>query len=389
MFDNNSNTISTWTAYSLGATVGSSYCAMNITKQGTARPLFDLQSVDLVFTSDTTKWSRAIVLEANYEQLLAEGGARQFEIRSHASWNGALDGNGQPVYGTTKPKPGGGTVKDTGFSYFPGYAINQETGERLNIVFTEDSYLGGSNGRDMLWNPSSTVTDFSGNPIFGGRHYVYITNFRYDGCDTIAKLLTHPSPLQKQNTYKSFMWAGMPTLAPGFSFLPLKDGLIPTEARLRFRVTRPYAKYIPPGVVARNGGFPLYSFSTTDLAPRQLGDELNPYTADNQALLDRIQVVPNPYYAYSGYEGNRLDTRVRITNLPQRARVSIYSLDGTLIRRLDKDNPDISYIDWDVRNHKSLPIASGMYLIHVDAEGVGETILRWFGAMRPVDITNY
>jgi len=36
-----------------------------------------------------------------------------------------------------------------------------------------------------------------------------------------------------------------------------------------------------------------------------------------------------------------------------------------------------------------LPIASGMYLVHVNAEGIGEKIIRWFGAMRPIDITQY
>jgi hypothetical protein len=60
-----------------------------------------------------------------------------------------------------------------------------------------------------------------------------------------------------------------------------------------------------------------------------------------------------------------------------------------LIRRLEKDNPNVSYIDWDIRNAKSLPIASGMYLIHVSAAGVGEKVIRWFGAMRPIDITSY
>jgi len=30
-----------------------------------------------------------------------------------------------------------------------------------------------------------------------------------------------------------------------------------------------------------------------------------------------------------------------------------------------------------------------MYLIHVKADGIGETVLKWFGAMRPLDITTY
>ena len=80
---------------------------------------------------------------------------------------------------------------------------------------------------------------------------------------------------------------------------------------------------------------------------------------------------------------------MRIINLPTKATISIYSLDGALIRKLTKDNANASYVDWDIRNAKNLPIASGMYLIHVSADGIGETVLRWFGAMRPVDVTQY
>jgi hypothetical protein len=76
-------------------------------------------------------------------------------------------------------------------------------------------------------------------------------------------------------------------------------------------------------------------------------------------------------------------------NLPRQATVNIYSLDGTLVRTLTKDNPNQSYIDWDTRNAKGLSIASGMYLVHVKAEGIGETVIRWFGAMRPLDVTTY
>ena len=68
---------------------------------------------------------------------------------------------------------------DTGFSWFPGYAIDQETGIRVNIVFGEDSYLKAYGGNDMIWNPTNTILDpTSGNVIFGGKHYVYITEYQ-------------------------------------------------------------------------------------------------------------------------------------------------------------------------------------------------------------------
>ena len=112
------------------------------------------------------------------------------------------------------------------------------------------------------------------------------------------------------------------------------------------------------------------------------------YTGNNDDLLDNIHPVPNPYYAYSAYETDRLDNRIKIINLPQRATVKIYTIDGTLIRTLVKNNVNTTFIDWDLKNQQNIPIASGMYLMHVNVEGVGEKVLKWFGAMKPVDITS-
>ena len=44
--------------------------------------------------------------------------------------------------------------------WFPGYAIDIETGERLNIIFSEDSWQTSENGSDMKWNPTGRlITD--------------------------------------------------------------------------------------------------------------------------------------------------------------------------------------------------------------------------------------
>ena len=48
--------------------------------------------------------------------------------------------------------------------------------------------------------------------------------------------------------------------------------------------------------------------------------------------METIKVVPNPYYGYSSYEKNQLDNRVKITNLPSRATISIFTIGGTLVR---------------------------------------------------------
>jgi hypothetical protein len=355
-----------------------------------------LNDVDVVFTSDMSKWTRCVVIELQEDKNLSENQAGKFFMRKHKGWNRQLTADGLPIYSETP--------EDEGMSWFPGYAVDQGTGERLNIVFGEDSYLTSDNGNDMIWNPSSPKGVNGFNPydnsiIFGGKHYVYIQGTKYDSGKVFAanlKAVGTSIPLHRA-AYANFQWVGLPMVNPTVKLLPLKDGLIPTTTRLRFRVDRPYMPYAATdistpfakaGTVVTPGqeGNPYYEFSTKDLAPTKLSD-----TSDRNKLLTRIYAVPNPYYGYSGYEkaGSRFDTKIRIINLPAKVQVRIYSLDGTLVRSLSKSDVNTSYLDWDIRNSVGLPVASGMYLIHVNAEGIGETVIKWFGSLRPLDVTQY
>ena len=44
-------------------------------------------------------------------------------------------------------------------------------------------------------------------------------------------------------------------------------------------------------------------------------------------------------------------------------------------------------IEWDLNNNKGIPVASGVYLIHIEAEGLGERVIKWFGVARQFDPT--
>ncbi len=103
--------------------------------------------------------------------------------------------------------------------------------------------------------------------------------------------------------------------------------------------------------------------------------------------LDLINVVPNPYLAFSEYEANRLDNRIKITNLPEKCTITIYNTQGKLIKTIKKDNPT-TFQDWTLTNHANIPISSGIYLIHIDVPEVGAKILKAFIAMRMVDLQN-
>jgi hypothetical protein len=324
-----------------------------------------LHGVDFVITSDKSKWSRCLVIENNWNNNLTEGDATVMEMRDSPSKD--IDGN--VISG------------ETGMSYFPGYAIDIETGQRLNIAFAENSWLNGSNGKDMLWNPTSEYVNNIGDPIFGGGHYIYIfgeslendnTMPAYDGGQWMKSSYESGTTLDYRNVWKNCMWVMAPML------IPTRD-LLATDVRIKLRVSHPYQEDVFTGI---NNGFPAYRFDTDDLY------STTDVTAVQENELDIINIVPNPYYGYSGYETGRIDNRVKITNLPERCTITIFNMSGQLVRTITKANP-LTFQDWDLKNHKGIPIAGGLYVIHVEVPGVGERILKWYGALRTVDTDNF
>ena len=422
----------------------------------------NVNSVDLIFTNDQTKWSRVVIVEAQENPDLAIGGALKMGLRESASVDktGADDGS-----------------ETNGMGWFPGYAIDVETGERLNIVFAEDSWLTSDNGNDMKWNPTSNIvtqqfpsydnttqTTSGGNYLLGGKHFVYVINGKswvkgtedyingdytdvdnspnYDEGEWIYNQLKDDiSGVGKWKVFKNSSWVGVPLLAPGRS-------LLTNDARVKLRVTKPYKQYetvnslniltkndalvigenyvvayensattwggktithdgntYAPGDVFQatatsftgsskarvvlynpeNSFNPIYQFNTNDIVASKGNNDVA------KDAMELINVVPNPYYGYSEYENNQLDNRIKITNLPQIATISIFTVNGTLVRKLKKDDA-VTSIDWDLKNSFGIPIASGLYIIHVATEINGEKkekVIKWFGTLRPIDLDTF
>lgn len=323
-------------------------------------------SVDIVLTADKSLWTRCAVIELGREPLLNVGGAKPGTLRKSPS----LDKNGNEIAGST------------GMSWFPGYAVDVETGVRLQMAFGENSFLGSDNGSDMIWNPTSRLVDNSGRPIMGGQHPIYvfgykIGNYNYaSDCpeynvnnNWVYDQLALGNQASFKKVYNALSWVVNPLLQEGRE-------LLSTDVKIKVRINKEYSEFTATG---RNGGKPMYSWNM---------DDIRTVTGSKDRLaesLDMINVVPNPYYAFSSYETSRLDARVKITNLPDVCTIKIYNVSGKLIRTFKKDNP-ITSIDWDMKNNKGIPIASGVYLIHVDVEGVGETVIKFFGGVRQPDL---
>jgi hypothetical protein len=318
------------------------------------------------------------MIEMGEDVNLNEGGAAKYDLRAGTlSWSGG--------------------ILKTGKTIFPGYAINIETGERLNIIVSEDSYQIGQNGRDMKWNPTDFTGTYNSNyPSYGGRQYIYIMGSEKGPLSTIAKgpiydkgetyhnILSGSSParnLRITQVFHNCQWVVPTYLSAGFEMVDGPDGIpMPvTDFRLQLRVSKPYTYFEP--TAAENNGNPKYIFNTADIY-----NEISEQSGKN--AIELINIVPNPYYAFSGYESSPIENKVKFTNLPQKCDISIYTLDGSLVRRIRKDD-DKSEAVWDLKNSAGVPIASGLYIIHVDAGELGEKVLKWMGIMRELDLDSF
>jgi len=399
----------TWAPYCLTAIAGSELTqgpALNSFSKKWAK-LDKIGSVDIVMTPEKKYWTRCPVIELCPTKNLAEGNAAQFDFRNHPSVN--INGD-TGVVNKSDSTLNSNYISATGMGWFPGYAINLETGERLNIMFGENTWLVADNGRDMLWNPSSRLFEDSGIPVFGGQHYVYImghttisvsstikiTYPAYDGGAFLrSHLMLTPATLNKWPAYGSAMYVNIPLAIDGQEWLS-------NAVTTKIRISKPYDRYYSTPMPSEstdtvNRNYPMYEFNTNSISTST--NNVTKATSD----LDYINVVPNPYYAYDDYERNQLDNRIKIVNLPTKCIVTIFDMSGTMIRQFTVDKSGIpqprsstaglntdakTSIDWDLKNFAGIPISGGVYLIHVKADGLGERVIKWFGILRPVDLNS-
>ncbi|MFL2565146.1 MAG: T9SS C-terminal target domain-containing protein [Parvicellaceae bacterium] len=406
-----------------------------------------LPSVDIVFTADKSKWTRCPVLETQDNPSLSwdqSGDVNQSMgnkygngttvarvYKQYPKWKASVDKNGNPS--TNTGSVSNPTVSNDpndpnyicgyGMGWFPGYAIDVTTGERLNMAYGEDSWLGNHGGNDMMFNPSAAESlGFGGfgDYIGGGKHFIYVfrNSAKYSATDDAGSMVGYDAgayfmeKFQKSSfrpdmlkIWKSCAWVGYPILngeyAPEYYAESPTDpsSFIATDVRVKLRVASKYQHMNTKdgdndGVRdngtdkpsntsgSENSWNPLYEFSTNDIAAIKNSD-----VAALEAC-EILNVVPNPYYAYSNYEFDKLDNVVKIVNLPDICSVNIYTVSGTLVRTYNKDSP-VTSIDWDLKNYAGIPISSGVYLIHIKVPGVCEKVLKWFGVIRPPDLDTF
>jgi hypothetical protein len=97
--------------------------------------------------------------------------------------------------------------------------------------------------------------------------------------------------------------------------------------------------------------------------------------------LEKIRVVPNPYVVanswepHNPYTNGRGERQLHFIHLPAKCTIRIFNIRGQLINTLENDAAinDGTYI-WNMLSKDNLEISYGIYIYHVQAEGIGEKI---------------
>ena len=214
---------------------------------------------------------------------------------------------------------------------------------RLNLAFVEMNDIASENNPDNLI-PANGIWDMAWHELpgdvgfgeLGGREYLFIMASDYD----------------EGAEYNDDNWA--PSADVYYAIWPASR----SRPYLLAEWTMDIIANIP------NGPGDTYTFTSEG------------YTAynstDAKADVKKINVFPNPYYAFNPSETNRFDRFVTFTHLPRKATIRIFNLGGVQVRKIEKES-DSQFQRWDLLNEHDLPVASGMYIAYIDMPDLGKT----------------
>ena len=221
---------------------------------------------------------------------------------------------------------------------FTAWEVDSDPPRQVNIGFVENS---GSTSENGTWDLASEDPDRG----LGGREYLFIFDSNYS--DTpLAQYGEGKSILADAVTFDihAALWV---TLRSGDHEMDmLEDGQI--------------LRLIPYRV---NGPDDVFSF----LVPGQ--EESAEFL---EADIEKINVFPNPYLGVNAAETSRYSHFVTFSHLPPKANIRIFDMSGTLVRTIEKDDPS-QFTRWDLQNQNQLPVASGMYIAHIDLPDHGKS----------------
>lgn len=97
--------------------------------------------------------------------------------------------------------------------------------------------------------------------------------------------------------------------------------------------------------------------------------------------LDKIKVVPNPYFAAATWEqknpfvSGRGPRSIHFNHLPAECTIRIYTVSGELVKKIDhKTTLNDGSEEWDLMTLDNLGASYGLYIYYIKAPGIGEHV---------------
>jgi hypothetical protein len=94
--------------------------------------------------------------------------------------------------------------------------------------------------------------------------------------------------------------------------------------------------------------------------------EITELASDSEQDVENVNVFPNPYYAFNSSEPDRFTHFVTFNHLPANATIRIFNLSGVQVRKIERSGETSQFERWDLTNERNIPVASGMYIAHID-----------------------
>jgi len=89
-------------------------------------------------------------------------------------------------------------------------------------------------------------------------------------------------------------------------------------------------------------------------------------TSGPTANVQRVAVVPNPFRAREVWDQTS-SSEVHFINLPDQAKITIYTVSGDLVVELDHKDTVRDFERWDLKNAKGENVSSGIYMYRVES----------------------
>lgn len=268
----------------------------------------DHPGVNIVLTDNQSLWTRCAVIELNDNETTSLNNGKPGLLRQSPSVDKNGNQPGDPGY--IDAEAGKGGTQPMGMGWFPGYAVDVETGRRLNMAFCENSTLVNDNGDDMIWNPSDRLLDSNGDYVLGGQHVIYVFGGEkhnmpnYDEGDFLYDNLSAETATGFRNVYGNLSWVVNPMREEN-------ESLLSTKTRIKIRTHKKFKERLLTGL---NDTRPMFTF---DVVPYQF------VSNDNLGELkpDEIKVYPNPTTDQFTVKWNNMAP----------SKIEVYTISGVLV----------------------------------------------------------